>query len=301
MRTYSLSDSPTHPDYYRVTIKRLAAPEDRADLAPGLASSFFHDHGEPGTRLCVKTPRGEFHLDPHDDSPVVLLSGGVGVTPMISMLNAIVEAGSKRSVWFVHGARDGREHAMGAQVRRTAAKNDNVGVHVSYSQPQPEDVEGRDYENRGRVSVELLKRVLPPAAYDFYLCGPTPFMKSLHAGLLEWGVAETRISYEFFGPASALKEGADTGKPAATSELEVTFGESGLTANWDPAVESILDLAEARGLRPDFSCRTGICHTCSCKLLEGEVEYVTEPLDRPDPGCVLICCSRPKTNVVIAV
>ncbi len=310
MRTYSLSDRPNH-DYYRVTIRRLLAPQDPPDLPPGLSSNFFHDHVEPGTRLCVKSPRGRFHLDPHDDSPVVLLSGGVGLTPMISMLNAIVEVDSKRPVWFVHGARDGREHAMGAHVRRMAADNDNVNVHVAYSRPGPEDVEGRNHDSRGRVSVELLKRVLPAAAYDFYLCGPTPFMESLHAGLLDWGVAETRISYEFFGPpsalgAGALKEGAEVaGKPAATSErdgeFQVTFTQAGLTAKWDPAVESILALAETHGLRPEFSCRTGICHTCTSKLIEGEVEYVTEPLDWPDPGCVLICCSRPKTNVVIAV
>ena len=192
------------------------------------------------------------------------------------------------------------------KVRRIAADNDNVNVHVSYSRPGPEDVEGGNHDSRGQVSVELLKRVLPPAAYDFYLCGPTPFMKSLHAGLLEWGVAETRISYEFFGPPSALGKGAGVaGKLAATSqsdgELQVTFAQAGLTARWDPEVESILALAEANGLRPDFSCRTGICHTCSSKLLEGEVEYFTEPLDQPDPGCVLICCSRPKTNVVIAL
>ncbi len=156
------------------------------------------------------------------------------------------------------------------------------------------------------MSVELLKSVLPPAAYDFYLCGPTAFMKSLHAGLIDWGIAPARISYEFFGPPSPLEEGADVaGEPAATSEsdgeFQVTFAQSGLTAKWDPEVESILALAETHGLRPDFSCRTGICHTCTSKLIEGEVEYLTEPLDRPDPGCVLICCSRPKTNVVIAV
>jgi ferredoxin-NADP reductase len=305
MRTYSLSDSPK-TDYYRVTIKRIPAPQERGELPPGLSSNYFHDHVEPGTRLCVKAPLGKFHLDPLDGSPVVLLSGGVGLTPMISMLNAIVEAGVKRPVWFVHGARDGGEHAFGAHVRRMGSDHDNVNVHVCYSRPEAGDVQRRDYDSRGRVSVELLKSVLPPAAYDFYLCGPTPFMKSLHAGLLDWGVAETRISYEFFGPPSPFQKGAGvTGKPAATSqsdgEFQVTFAQSGFTANWNPDVESILALAEANGLRPDFSCRTGICHTCSSKLIEGEVEYVTEPLDRPDPGCVLICCSRPKTDVVISV
>lgn len=304
MRTYSLSDSPNHQDYYRVTIKRLPAPADPPGLPPGLSSNYFCDHVQPGARLCVKAPRGKFYLDPNDTTPVVLLSGGVGLTPMISMLNAIIASGSTRPVWFVHGARDGREHAMGTRTRRIAAENDNVNVHVSYSQPQPEDIEGRDYDSRGHVTIELLKRVLPSAAYDFYLCGPTPFMKSLYNGLLKWGVAETRINYEFFGPVSELKESTEAASkgPASSedqAEVEVTFANAGLTVRWDPTLESILDLAEAQGLRPDFSCRTGICHTCTSKLLEGEVEYITEPLDMPDPGCVLICCSKPKTNLVI--
>jgi ferredoxin-NADP reductase/MOSC domain-containing protein YiiM len=304
MRTYSLSDSPNHPDYYRVTIKRIPVPENRTDLLPGLSSNYFHDQVESGARLCVKSPRGEFHLDPQDDSPVVLLSGGVGLTPMISMLNAIVDAGSQRPVWFVHGARNGREHAMGEHVRRMALDHDNINCHFCYSSPGPEDIEGRHYDSGNRVSVELLKRVLPPAAYDFYLCGPTSFMKSLHAGLLDWGVAESRISYEFFGPAAALNEGAGAASSAvagSNGEFQVTFADAELTAQWDPLAESILGLAEANGLRPDFSCRTGICHTCASKLIEGEVEYVTEPLDLPDPGTVLICCSRPKTDLVIDV
>jgi ferredoxin-NADP reductase/MOSC domain-containing protein YiiM len=306
MRTYSLSDSPNQQDYYRVSIKRLPAPPDPPGLPPGLSSNYFHDHVQPGTRLCAKAPRGKFFLDPSDTTPVVLLSGGVGLTPMISMLNAIVESGSKRPVWFVHGSRDGRDHAMGAHIRRLAMENDNVNVHVSYSQPGLEDREGRDYESRGYVSIELLKRVLPPAAYDFYLCGPPPFMKSLFNGLLKWGVAESRINYEFFGPVSVLKEGAEApSKRVAVSggatDLEVTFVKAGLTAKWDPSLESILDLAESQGLRPPFSCRAGICHTCTSKVVEGEVEYVTEPLDMPDPGCVLICVSKPKTNLTIDI
>ncbi|MFB3060367.1 MAG: 2Fe-2S iron-sulfur cluster-binding protein, partial [Candidatus Binatia bacterium] len=292
--------------YYRVSIKRLPAPADPPGLPPGLSSNYFHDHVQPGTRLCVKAPRGKFYLDPSDTTPVVLLSGGVGLTPMISMLNAIVESGSKRPVWFVHGTRDGREHAMGAHSRRMAVENANVNVHVSYSQPRSEDSEGSDYDSRGYVTIDLLKRVLPPAAYDFYLCGPTAFMKSLYNGLLEWGVPPSRVYYEFFGPVSQLVEGTQPADRKATpskaaGEFDVRFAKSGLTAKWDPTMESILDLAEAHGLRPAFSCRTGICHTCSSKLVEGQVEYVTEPLDLPDPGCVLICCAQPKTDVVIEV
>ncbi len=128
-------------------------------------------------------------------------------------------------------------------------------------------------------------------------------MKVIYNGLQEWGVLESRISYEFFGPVAALKQGAAAAaRPAgaaSTGELMVRFAKSGIVAAWDPSQESILALAEAQGLRPDFSCRTGICHTCVSKLVEGDVDYVTEPLDRPDPGCVLICCSVPKTDVVI--
>ena len=215
MRTYSLSDSPNHPEYYRVSIKRLPAPEDPPGLPEGLSSNYFHDHVHLGTRLCVKAPRGKFYLDPGDTTPVVLLSGGVGLTPMISMLNAIVESGSKRPVWFMHGTPNSREHAMGAHMRRMAAENDNVRVHLSYSQPRQEDREGGNYDSWGHVDIDLLKRVLPPAPYDFYLCGPTPFMKSLYNGLLKWGVAETRIHHEFFGPVSALKEGTEAASKVA--------------------------------------------------------------------------------------
>jgi len=177
---------------------------------------------------------------------------------------------------------------------------------VSYSRPLPEDVEGDDYDSSGRIDIERLKELLPAAAYDFYLCGPPRFMKALYNGLLEWGVPESRIYYEFFGPVSALKEGAEAaGRTeqvvARGAGRTVRFEKSGLAADWDPSEGSILALAEAQGLRPDFSCRTGICHTCSSELIQGEVEYVTEPLDRPDPGCVLICVAAPKTDVVVDV
>lgn len=303
-RTYSLSDSPNHPDYYRISVKRLLAPTDRPDLAPGLSSNYLHDCVEPGTRLCVKGPRGKFTLDPNDDTPVVLLSGGVGLTPMVSMLNAIAGAGSRRPTWFIHGTPHGGEHAMASHVRRIAETHEDIHTHIVYSQPRSQDMEGRNYDSRGHVNVELLKRLLPPAAYDFYLCGPRPFMKSLYDGLRAWGVAESHIYYEFFGPASTLKDAVEPAAVAASKSregVEVSFAKAGLTIKWDESSDSILDLAEAQGLRPDFSCRMGICHTCMSKLVEGEVEYACDPIDLPDPGCVLICCAKPKTNVVVDV
>ncbi len=304
-RTYTISDSP-NKGYYRLSIKREPAPRDRPDLPPGLSSNYFHDRVEPGAKLRVLSPRGKFVLDPLGDRPVVLASAGVGLTPTISMLNAIVEAGSRRPVWFVHGARDGREHAMGAHVRRMAAENANVRVHIRYSRPAADDVEGRDHDSRGHVDAELLRRLLPDAEHDFYLCGPTPFMKSLYGGLAAWGIPEARIHYEFFGPASVLKERPEAGVGAAaermaecSSDIEVRFARSGVTAYWNACLGSILELAESHGLSPAFSCRSGICHTCMCALEEGEVDYVEEPLEPPGPGDVLICCSKPTTNVVV--
>ena len=299
-RTYTLSDSP-HSDYYRVSIKREPTPVDRPDLAPGLSSNYFHDHVNQGTELCVRAPRGEFWLDPADDTPIVLLSGGVGLTPMISMLNAVVASGSNRAVWFVHGSRNGRQHAMGAHVRRLAADHPNVHVHICYSRPKPQDKQASDFDGAGHVTVDVLKDLLPPAAYDFYVCGPVPFMKSLYDGLLDWGVAESRIHYEFFGPQRALKEGVEAAKAATqtTGEFRLTFTRAGVSAPWDASFASILDFAEAKGLRPDYSCRSGICHTCMTRIVEGEVEYTVDLADRPDPGSVLICCSQPKTDVVL--
>ena len=307
VRTYSLSDSPDR-DYYRLTIKRELAPPDEPEVYPGVSSNYFHDHVDVGSKLSTKSPRGKFFLDPNGETPVVLLSAGVGFTPLISMLNAIVEVGSNRPTWFIHGNRNKLEHAMGEHIWRVTEENRYVHSHIRYSKPSSEDKIGRDYDDKGHVDIELVKHLVPDKNCDFYLCGPAPFMKSLFSGLLDWGVPEVRIHYEFFGPASVLKDRAKVSTPKRLAEatqccgeIEVTFSKSGVKANWNPSFESILDLAEANGLSPDYSCRSGICHTCMCKLEEGEVDYVLEPLDPPDQGSLLICCSKPKTNVVIHV
>lgn len=308
MRTYSLSDSPDR-DYYRLSIKREPSPHDRPDLPPGLSSNYFHDQVDANTLLQVGPPRGKFHLDPDSDRTVVLLSVGVGLTPLVSMMNDIVGKKSGRRVWFIHGARNGQEHAFGGHVRRLAREYDNVTAHIRYSNPTLDDMEGEDYDSKGRIDLNLLKQLLPFDDHEFYLCGPPPFMKTFYCGLLSMGVAESRIHYEFFGPASALTEEAEprgqapgrAARDELSGECQVTFARSGLTASWNPDCETILDLAEHQGLSPAYSCRSGICRTCMCKLSEGEVEYLEEPLQVPEPGCVLICISRPKTNVVVDV
>ncbi len=302
-RTYTISDAP-HESYYRVSIKRESSPADLPEAPPGLSSNYFHDQVEAGYELSVRAPRGDFWLDPQADTPVVLLSAGVGLTPMISMLNTVVARNSERPLWFIHGVRHGGEHAMAAHVRRMAAEHENVHVHIRYSRPRAQDEAGRDYDGEGHVDLPLLKTLLPAAPYEFYLCGPPPFMESLYRGLLDWGIPERRIHYEFFGPATVLKETTQPDAGTAASDTEgpqVTFAGSGVSVPWDASMESILELAESHGLHPAFSCRSGICHTCMSRLREGEVEYTTEPADMPDPGSVLICCSRPKTAVVIDI
>ncbi len=303
IRTYSLSECPCHGEYYRTTIKREPPPEDPEIIS---GSNYFHNLVEPGTRLQVAASRGDFFLDPQEETPVGLLSGGVGLTPMISMLNAIVDSGKKKPAWFIHGTRNGIHHAMCKHMRRAAAENDNITVHIRYSQPRPEDVKGRDYDSIGHVNLDLLKELLPNKDKDFYLCGPPPFMKTLMHDLQEWGVPENRIRFELFGPAALLQEGTRPKKPKKKMDLgeeafEVVFLQSGITAKWDPEYENLLDFAEDQGVFPDFSCRSGICHTCMHELLEGEVNYAIEPLDPPYPGQVLLCCARPKSDLMIDV
>ena len=237
---------------------------------------------------------------------MVLLSGGVGLTPMISMLNAIVDSGKKRPTWFIHGTRNGIHHAMCRHMRQAAVENDNISVHIRYSQPRPEDVKGREYDSIGHVDIDLLKELLPNKDMDFYLCGPPPFMNSMLKGLWDWGVPESRIRFELFGPAALLQEGTRARrrkkKKAAEEEAyEIVFSESGITAKWDSEYENLLEFAEDQGVFPDFSCRSGICHSCQNELLKGKVDYTFEPLDPPYPGQVLLCCARPISSLVIDV
>jgi ferredoxin len=191
-------------------------------------------------------------------------------------------------------------------MRQVAAENDNIAVHIRYSQPRPEDIKGREYDSIGYVGVDLLKTFLPGKDMDFYLCGPPPFMNGLLKGLWDWGVPEDRIRFELFGPAALLQEGTSARRykkktAAGEKAYEIRFSESGITAKWDSEYENLLEFAEDQGVFPDFSCRSGICHSCQYELSKGEVEYNFEPLDPPYPGQVLLCCARPRSNLVIDV
>lgn len=198
-RNYSISSAPEDRSY-RISVKREARP----GVPPGLASNWLHDHAGPGTILKVAPPAGEFFLEEKEDNPVVLVSGGVGFTPMLSMLEHIVRSGGSRPTWYIHGAESGLVHAMGKHVHDLAATVGNITVCTFYNAPEPGDEAGRDYDQRGLISGDWLASNTPKNDAVYYLCGPRPFLRSMIGGLARVGVPLGRIRYEFFGPADEL-------------------------------------------------------------------------------------------------
>jgi len=303
IRCYSLSDSPNHPDYYRVSIKKVPPPPDKPDAPSGLSSTFFNDVLNEGAILDVKAPSGHFFMERNKTTPVVLIGGGIGITPVLSMLNDICETGLLREVWFFLGVRNSAEHVFKEHLEQLARENENVHLHVCYSDPLDGDVEGVDYQHRGWVSVDLFKEVLPANNLDYYLCGPPPMMDSVTTGLREWGVPKESVNFEAFGPATVKKTAAkpDGGDEADSSAPvpKVSFTNSGKTLKWDPSAESLLDFAEANGVVIESGCRAGNCGTCITAIKEGEVAYNIEPGSPPEDGSCLTCIAVPKTDVAI--
>jgi ferredoxin-NADP reductase len=304
IRCYSLSDSPFHPDYYRVSIKKIPPPRDKPGILPGVVSNFFHEKLNEGDIVDVKAPGGKFTLDLTRQTPVVLIGGGVGLTPVLSMMNAIVESDSKRETWFFYGVRNSKEHVMKDHLERLAREHENLHIQVCYSDPVPTEVKGRDYQQAERVSADLFKRVLPSSNYEFYICGPPPMMNSLTADLKAWGVPEDKIFFEAFGPATVKKLAPAGPAPAAAetaveSAMEVVFAKSGKTCRWQKNVGSILEFAEANGIALDFGCRAGNCGTCLTAVKSGEVTYMVETGHKPEAGSCLACVTVPKSNLVL--
>jgi uncharacterized protein len=301
VRCYSISDSPHHTDYYRVTIKKEKAPPDRPDLPPGAGSSYFCDVVKEGDILNVKAPSGHFFLDMAKRNPVVLIAGGVGVTPMLCMANAIAASGSKRETWFFFGVRNGREHIHKAELEKLAAENDHIHVHVCYSKPGPGEVKGRDYQHEGRVTIELMKELLPSSNFEYYLCGNGAFMKSITDGLEAWGVPEKDVYFEAFGPATVKKKVAPptASETVMLSKIQVTFARSNKTVRWEPALGNLLDFAKEQGVRIDSGCCAGSCGSCLVAIKSGAVDYLKPPDAEPEQGTCLTCICRPKGDLVI--
>ena len=298
IRCYSLSDSPFHPERYRVSIKRVLAPRDNPSSPPGLISNYFHDSLNENDIVDVKAPSGHFHLSMAKKFPVVLLAGGVGITPLLSMLNAITEMGSQREVWFFLGVRNKKDHVMKEHLEMVARENEYVRLRVFYSAPGETDVLDEDYHVKGRVNVENLKTILPSSNFDYYICAPPPMVKDLRKDLADWGVPKKNIHFEAFGPATVKGCKAEPGK-ASGVKINIQFEKSGKTLVWDSKSESLLDFAELNGISIDSGCRAGNCGTCLTAIKHGKVELVGEPGSEPEAGSCLTCISIPKEDLTL--
>ena len=296
IRSYSLS-TVAGDDGYRISVKH--EPH-------GIGSSFLHEHIRVGDTIEAAAPRGAFTLR-DGERPVVLLSAGVGATPVLAMLHALAEAPSARELWWVHGARDGREHAFGAEVDQLLAALPRAHRIVSYSRPDPGETPGAGFDRAGRVSIETIAAAGIPVDADYYLCGPDAFMQSLSAALIARGTLPEHVAMEVFGAkAVTFAPGLAGERPPPHPPSgppghgpAVTFARSNLTLPWDESYGSLLELAEACDVPVSFGCRIGVCHYCETGLLTGEVSYVTAPLEPPDGEHVLLCCSRPTGEVTL--
>lgn len=295
LRSYSLSDLPSTEEY-RVSIKQ----EEN-----GIASTYLLTRIKPGSILEVSAPRGSFTLHSRSE-PVVLLSAGVGVTPVLAMLHVLAAEKSRHPVWWLHGARNREEHPFREESRALLEKLPDAHSYIQYSRPGPADKKGIDFDAPGRLTASTIAKIGVPRKGQFYLCGPPVFLRELAAGLTAWGVTPERIHIEIFGALDSITPGmkALTHSPHLPAEPvglgpQVSFARSGLTLPWNAKYGSLLELAEACDVQVRWSCRTGVCHTCETALIAGDVEYDPEPLEPPAKGDALICCCRPRGEVVL--
>jgi ferredoxin-NADP reductase/MOSC domain-containing protein YiiM len=295
LRSYSLSDLPG-TDHFRISVK---------NELNGIGSSFLCDRTQLGDVLDVSAPRGGFTLRP-SQNPVVLLSAGVGATPVMSMLHSLAAERSQREIWWIYGARNRVDHPFAEESRSLLKQLSSGRGYIVYSRPAAIDQVGADFDAPGHIDTALLERIGVSQGSDFYLCGPSSFLQNMRDGLRTWGVLAGNVHTEIFGSLEAITPGIaqvdhtphlPQGPPG--SGPPVSFARSGITAAWDPKFASLLELAEACDVPVRWSCRTGVCHTCMTGLIGGSIIYNPEPLESPAPGNVLVCCSQPNAVVTL--
>jgi ferredoxin-NADP reductase len=273
----------------------------------GAAGTYLREHVRVGDALDASSPRGSFILQ-SEERPVVLVSAGIGATPVLAMLHALAEARSTRQVLWLHGARDRQHHPFAAEVRRLMLALTNGRSYVCYSTPGPLDKMSEDFDAIGHLSRSVFDTVAITRDADVYICGPARFMADMKEALVTLGVAPERIHIELFNGSESMTPGVVGTTPRAphlpegdanTSPL-VSFARSGIAAHWKAATyQSILELAEACDVPVRWSCRTGVCHNCESGLVSGEIAYGPEPLEKPADGNLLVCCSQPIRDVVV--
>ncbi|HEX4597217.1 MAG TPA: MOSC domain-containing protein [Burkholderiaceae bacterium] len=295
LRSYSLSGAPA-ADHYRISVKQEVKGE---------ASRYLHQHAKAGDLLDVSAPRGAFTLD-SGKRPVVLLGAGVGITPLLAMLHALAADAGARPVWWCYGAHNGADHPFASESTQLLRRIPKSHRHIVYSRPADSDIQGDAFDALGHLDVEALRRLNVPRDADFYLCGPSSFLRDLRTGLSDWGVPADRIHTEFFGAGETRTPGiTETARrphspsgPAGQGP-RVSFVRTDLSVRWDPRFHTLLDLAEVCDIPVRWSCRTGVCHTCEVALISGGVRYDPDPLEAPAAGSLLTCCAQPVDDVVI--
>jgi ferredoxin-NADP reductase/MOSC domain-containing protein YiiM len=295
LRNYSLSDL-AGADHFRISVK---------SESNGVGSSFLCNRVREGDVIDVSAPRGGFILRA-GDNPVVLISTGVGATPVVSMLHALAAQESRRQVWWIYGARNRANHPFAEESRSLLKQLSCERRYIVYSRPAATDRLETDFDATGHIETALLERIGVSRNSDFYLCGPLSFLQNMRDGLRNWGVPAEHVYMEIFGALEGITPGIERVHPTPHlpsgppgSGPSVSFARSGITVAWDRKFGSLLELAEACDVPVRWSCRTGVCHTCMTGLIGGSITYQPEPLDSPAPGNVLVCCSQPKAEVVL--
>ncbi len=295
LRSYSLSDLPA-ADHFRISVK---------SESNGIGSSFLCTHTQGGDVLEVSAPRGGFTLRP-SKNPVVLLSAGVGATPVMSMLHSLAAETSRREIWWIYGARNRVEHPFAEESRSLLKQLSRGRGYIVYSRPAAGDQVGTDFDAPGHIDAALLQRIGVSQGSDFYLCGSPSFLQNICDGLKNWGVLAENVRTEIFGALGAITPGMaqvdytpHLPQGPTGSGPSVSFARSGITAAWDSKFGSLLELAEACDIPVRWSCRTGVCHTCMTGLIVGSIIYNPEPLERPAPENILVCCSQPNAAVTL--
>lgn len=288
IRNYTLSDRPGL-DYYRITVKN----EEN-----GMVSTLLHDKTQVGDVLWIGEPRGDFYLK-DNGHPLVLISGGVGITPMISILESLAHSNSKRIIYFLHSDKNRKVRVM--KNRLNELKNSLVHLFrlVKHTRPEEDEIQGLDFDKIGRIEQEDIEDLVDnPRNCTYYLCGPTSFIASMGLILEKMQVNPNRILKEYF---KGIKQDDNlnlTINPSV-NDFSVNFKVSEVTSNWSESHQNLLNFAESLDIFPNNNCRMGTCNTCQTKLLVGEVVYDPEPFFDPEPGNILICCAKPISNLIL--
>ena len=299
-RCYSLSDFCNNTDRYRISVKHeLAFPEGKG-IPDGVASSYFHKSLEKGDILDVKAPGGKFFLDETEKTPVVLVAGGIGITPILAMLNSLYYKKSHRSVWLFYAIRDTEQMMMTEHLEEVNRNYKSFNLFRFFSHMGDLNKHDSESNHQGSITSEVMQELgVPMSSADYYICGPKSMIDTVVGGLVRHNVSKDRIHFETFGPASVSlnKEKLENTKPTSGAAIPVSFTVSGKTIDWFEESGTLMDMMDEQGIPYESGCRTGGCGTCETAILEGEVEYENEPEYEFEKGSCLPCVCKPKTSL----